>query len=66
MPRNCRSARRMEGRRSELRHRRRGGPALRWVAADRFDGQECGSKGAQAGRGTAARSPEGQAMWPVR
>jgi len=54
MPRNCRSARRMEGRISGLRHRRRGGPAR--VAADRFEGPECGKKGAQAGRGTAVRS----------
>jgi hypothetical protein len=54
LPRNCRSARRMEGRKSGLRHRRRGGPLLR-VAADRFDGLECGNKGAQAGRGTPAQ-----------
>ena len=54
LPRNCRSARRMEGRISGLRHRRRGGPAR--VAADRFEGPECGKKGAQAGRGTAVRS----------
>jgi hypothetical protein len=33
---------------------RRGGPLLR-VAADRFDGPECGTKGAQAGRGTPAK-----------
>ena len=54
MPRNCRSARRMEGRKSGLRHRRRGGPLLR-VAADRFSGTECGTKGAQAERGTPAQ-----------
>jgi hypothetical protein len=48
LPRNCRSARRMEGRESGLRHGRRGGPALRGVAADRFDGLECGDKGVPA------------------
>ncbi|MDI6774162.1 MAG: HAD-IA family hydrolase [Verrucomicrobiota bacterium] len=35
----------MEGRKSGLRHRRRGGPLLR-VAADRFSGAECGNKAA--------------------
>ncbi len=67
LPRNCRSARRMEGRKSGLRHRRRGGPALRGVAADRFDGLECGNKGAQAGRGTPAQCwPERRAMHYAR
>ena len=66
MPRNCRSARRMEGQKSGLRHRRRGGPALRGVAAGRFDGLKCGSKGAQAERGMAARSLAGYVQTPKR